>query len=101
MAVFPPKSHSSVAAEALNQRGQAEAKLAYWGKPARYILTLQWKKAGSPDGGEFLMSLVRSGPREEIITFVEEYLLKFPDADLMSEALQKANEKLPEDLRLF
>jgi hypothetical protein len=100
MAVFPPKTHSAVGATAENDRGNAETKLAYWGKPARYILTLSWKNYAKTEG-EIHMTVVRSGPREEIITFVEEYLLKFPDPDLVSEALQKCNEKLPEDLRLF
>jgi hypothetical protein len=99
MAVSSP--YSSVGAGAANDRGEAETRLAYGGKPLRYILTLQWAKAVSPDGGDFHIALVRSGPKEEITAFIEEWLLKFPDSDLVSQALDRCNGKLPEDMRLF
>jgi hypothetical protein len=93
-----PKSHSTaVAAEAENAQGGAEAKITF-SRP-RYIVTLTWKAI--PDGEEFYMILARSGPKETITAFIEEWLLKFPDPDLMTEALEKCNGKLPENIRLF
>jgi hypothetical protein len=86
------------AAEAENAKGGAEAKITHSGK--RYVLTLTWAKENS-DGEDFRMILARSGPKETITNFIAEHLLKFPDADLVSEALSKCNEKLPEDIRLF
>jgi hypothetical protein len=61
-------------------------------------VVLQW---ASSDGTNFRMVLARSGTKEEITAFIGEWLLKFPDPDLVSEALDKGNGKLPEALRLF
>jgi hypothetical protein len=47
------------------------------------------------------MILARSGTKEEIVAFIAEWLLKFPDPDLVSEALDRCNGKLSEALRLF
>ena len=99
MAESPPKIETaSVAAEAENAKGGAEAKLAY--SKERYSLFLTWAKENS-DGEDFRMVLARSGPKETITAFIAEWLLKFPDADLVSQALDRCNEKLPEALRLF
>jgi hypothetical protein len=106
MAESSPKSHSTaVAAEEENSQGGAEAKLTYL-RDGRYILALSWRTPNAktetgPDVGEFRMALIRSGTKEQVTAFIEEWLLKFPDPDLMTEALEKCNGKLPEGERLF
>jgi hypothetical protein len=85
------------AAEAHNDRGEAEAKVTYQ-RDGDYSVFLTW---ASSDGGKFRMILARGGPKETITEFLNEWLLKFPDADLVSQALDRCNEKLPEGVRLF
>jgi len=94
----PKFETQSVAAEVENAKGGAEAKITY-ARDGRYSLFLTWKAI--PDDGEFHMVLARSGTKETITEFIGEWLLKFPDPDLMSQALDKGNGKLHEGIRLF
>jgi hypothetical protein len=88
-------------AGASNELGEAETRLTYSGNPVRYILKLLWRTPYAKAEGELQVALVRSGTKEQITDFIAEWLLKFPDPDLMTEALEKCNGKLPEGDRLF
>jgi hypothetical protein len=60
---------------------------------AKFILMLSWE-GDVLDGPKW--SAYRRGTREELVPFIEVWLPRCPDPDLLGEALEKLSAQIPE-----
>ena len=60
------------------------------------LLGIQLRLCWSNEEDNFTWSVEQHGTKEEIAKFLEEWVPKSPDQELMEKALEKLNEQIPE-----
>jgi hypothetical protein len=97
--VSMPSSPSKFHALVENDRGCVKVTLEHLGGIKKLLLSLEWltdERHFPQKSGGFSWRVERSGTRRDLAQFIEIWLPKCPDPDLLNQGLAKLNEQVPD-----